>query len=230
MLLRMQNLEVHRDQRELAETILRAVRHIDRHAIIAGGAPRDWYLGMRANDIDIFINSGVFNSLGRVNFLYLLGKVIDAARLPVIAYEFTELGQDLSQEYASEHIHRVFQAEINGQVFQFIVCTGSTFNIVQTFSFTVSRGWCDPRHVLDGCIRISFTDGQNLQDRVLRFTETLTQRNQRYFNKIVERFPDWRLVLHTQESLVQTRSEVPIGNTTFNQSMHATSWPYGLQR
>lgn len=222
MLLRMQNLEVHADQRQLAETILQAVRNIDRHAIIAGGAPRDWYLGMRANDIDIFINSGVYNSLGRDNFVYLLSNVIDDISVNQYEYELSELGQDLPQEYASEHIQRVFQAEINGQVFQFIVCTGSTFNIVRTFPFTASRCWCVPSNVLDGEIQVYSSDGQDLQDRVLRFTETLTQRNQRYFNKIVERFPDWRLELHTPEPIESTRVEnIWVGSNSIY-------WPYNL--
>lgn len=221
MLLRMQNLEVNEEQRLLAADVLTAVRKIDRRAIIAGGAPRDWYLGMRANDIDIFINGEVFRVLGRDNFLYLLVNVIDAMTGGQYTYDFTELGQELSQEYASEHIHRVFQAEINGQVFQFIVYTGSTFNIVRTFPFTVSRGWCTPRDVLHGDIHVTYPVARDLQGRVLRYTETLSQRNQRYFNKIVERFPDWELVLPTPEPIE------PTGAVDIWSGMRRSNWFFG---
>ena len=195
MLLRMQNLEVHRDQRELAETILRAVRNLDRHAIIAGGAPRDWRLGTLANDIDIFINNNVYTSLGSDNFLYLLGTVIDDMTESQYEYTFEDLGTDIRQEYSSPHIQRVIEATIAGQQFQFIICMHRTWNIVSTFPFTASQVWCTPREIALGEVGGSFQAIRDMQSRVLRAVHPMDTVNQRYFQKMIERFPDWELVL-----------------------------------
>jgi len=41
-------------QRQSANAVLDKLRCLDSRAIIAGGAPRDWYFSKLANDIDIF--------------------------------------------------------------------------------------------------------------------------------------------------------------------------------
>lgn len=42
-------------QKFVADTILYKLFPIDPYCICAGGAPRDWYLGKVASDLDIFI-------------------------------------------------------------------------------------------------------------------------------------------------------------------------------
>lgn len=42
-------------QKSVADIVLSKLELLDRYCIIAGGAPRDWYLGMEATDIDVYL-------------------------------------------------------------------------------------------------------------------------------------------------------------------------------
>tara|TARA_R110000787_G_C13308602_1_gene435265 strand:- start:50 stop:631 length:582 start_codon:yes stop_codon:yes gene_type:complete len=44
------------EQKEIAEDVLTQLEIICPHAILAGGAPRDWYMGTPANDLDIYFS------------------------------------------------------------------------------------------------------------------------------------------------------------------------------
>jgi hypothetical protein len=44
------------EQKEIAEAVLTQLEIICPHAILAGGAPRDWYMGTSANDLDIYFS------------------------------------------------------------------------------------------------------------------------------------------------------------------------------
>jgi tRNA nucleotidyltransferase/poly(A) polymerase len=41
-------------QKIVADDVLEKLFSIDPHAIVAGGAPRDWFMGNLASDIDVF--------------------------------------------------------------------------------------------------------------------------------------------------------------------------------
>lgn len=45
-------------QQAVADTVLQRLLTIDPFAIIAGGAPRDWYLGREATDLDVYFYAG----------------------------------------------------------------------------------------------------------------------------------------------------------------------------
>lgn len=53
------------DQMGVANKVLSLLFPIDPHSIVAGGAPRDWYLGKEANDIDVFVyvRAGITNTM-----------------------------------------------------------------------------------------------------------------------------------------------------------------------
>ena len=54
-------------QKRLADTILQSLECISPYAILAGGAPRDWYFGMEAKDLDFYLYSSAITtkSLGK---------------------------------------------------------------------------------------------------------------------------------------------------------------------
>ena len=54
-------------QMRLADTILQSLECISPYAILAGGAPRDWYFGNEAKDLDFYLYSSAIttNALGK---------------------------------------------------------------------------------------------------------------------------------------------------------------------
>ena len=43
-------------QQSVADQVLEKISEIDKYARICGGAPRDWYLGQEANDLDVYFH------------------------------------------------------------------------------------------------------------------------------------------------------------------------------
>lgn len=51
----LEEIKIHHQQ-SVAAYIIALLRQIDPHACVAGGAPRDWYLGIPAQDLDFYYN------------------------------------------------------------------------------------------------------------------------------------------------------------------------------
>lgn len=49
-------------ERRLGEEVLERIKKIDPNAIIAGGAPRDWWMGNECSDIDIYLKAPELSS------------------------------------------------------------------------------------------------------------------------------------------------------------------------
>ena len=61
------------DQKAIADELLAKIELIDKNAILAGGAPRDWWAGVEANDLDFYLyfipENGVEHTRRTLEFL-----------------------------------------------------------------------------------------------------------------------------------------------------------------
>lgn len=64
-------------QKEVAREVLRKLKILDSSAVVLGGAPRDWYFGKPAKDIDFYI-SGSTNHI--LNSLHELGLKVSGIK------------------------------------------------------------------------------------------------------------------------------------------------------
>ncbi len=75
---------VMQEQMQLADSILSKLKVISPYAILAGGAPRDWYLGEKANDLDFYLYSSAQTVLTtRTQIASALGIDVDRIVLKV---------------------------------------------------------------------------------------------------------------------------------------------------
>lgn len=122
-----------RNQKHLADTMLKSIEVLDPKAIIAGGAPRDWCMGKTANDIDIYFYSP--------STRYEMKAQLNA----VLGIQVKELGgEELDGMYATmEGLKAVYEFIDKGQVYQLMQMgeVVSTFNVVDQFSTSICKTW-----------------------------------------------------------------------------------------
>lgn len=121
-------------QMNIAGDILHQLEIIHPYAVLAGGAPRDWYLGTPANDLDFyFYSSGGTVSSVKKQLDTLFGTdVFKSKRLHVLPMYKT-----------MKNIVRIWEGIIEGLQVQLIQLVGpkDTFSVVDQFSCSICKAW-----------------------------------------------------------------------------------------
>ena len=119
-------------QKETADKVLKALEILDPTCILAGGAPRDWYMAKPAKDLDFFVNLRNDFSLEqtKVSLESVLGTVV------------TRVGNSETFHYKlNPNILQVFECRIEGCPVQIVICSKPTWNLLDSFAFNVCKVW-----------------------------------------------------------------------------------------
>ena len=115
------------EQMKIAANILLRLRCISSTSLLAGGAPRDWFLGNTARDLDFYIHS-IMPAEGVIQGLMDVGLNVRTVGPP-------------EQLYAGNHssIRYVLEGEYCGMIFQIIVMDNavSSKRIFDTFDMSI---------------------------------------------------------------------------------------------
>jgi len=171
-------------QQKLADEIYELLYpHMPKDSILlGGGAPRDWYMGKEANDLDFFLFDEEALELKDVS--EILG--VEFYRLVAEKYgdEFNKMG--------------VYEAEYKGQTIQFIWRNQAPLETVKSFPVNMSQAW-----YIDG--EVFATD---LFEIGVRYKELLFSAGvlgERYLDKLDNKFPPlrgWRSHVHVRAMLL----------------------------
>ena len=169
-------------QKAVADKCLSMIELIDPTAIVAGGAPRDWYFGKEASDIDIFfyfradLNIPTIEyQLERVGFCNFksLGK--------------RELETDDSQYSKNPNLRYAWQAEIDGEVVQLILMNAPTFlSAVPKFPLNICRIWYKRSE-----INLTQDFKRAVKWKAIVKCDNLYADSDRYLEKIKSKFPEY---------------------------------------
>lgn len=119
-------------QQSVADSLLARLEAIDPHCIIAGGAPRDWYLGRQAKDLDVYLYVPQ-NSLLR-HFKTQL------AAIGINNIEQSTLSNDDARYISNPLVRWVFNYEESGEKVQLIVMKESTYtSVVRHFPLSICK-------------------------------------------------------------------------------------------
>lgn len=167
-------------QMEIAHMCLSLIEKFDPRAIIAGGAPRDWYMDKVATDIDIFFftHSSIGGGLLRKH-LGSLGFV----GVEQVGGEFFP-----AQYRLNPNIQRVFNAKVYGwsTPIQLIQYKKPTFGVVETFPLSISQAWFKR-----GEIHTTKHFQNSVKNKVVYKTSELYANGHAYIEKIRGKFPDY---------------------------------------
>ena len=164
-------------QQDIAQEILSKLEILDPYGILAGGAPRSWYLGKPANDLDFYICFCPCNMESRLKPLGLQVSRMSCERLQNSAYPEMQKIQD------------IFEGDFNGQAYQIMVMSELTMNcVVSEFGTSVCEAWW--KHG-----RIQVTDAFKLSHFLKTiYTKPDYSAKVKHVDKMRRYFPNYKVV------------------------------------
>lgn len=172
------NARTIKHQKKVADEVITKLRLIDRKAIVAGGAPRDWYFGNPAKDIDCYIYSR--SNEQTVESLRILGfNIVSIKQI-----------EEFNQEYTKcQYINQIVNVSYKGEDVQIMLWSIPLKNLVNSFPCSISKASYTPE------------GGINLDDEFvlgLAYNEVYLNRNYEddnpYILKIKLKFPTWTFI------------------------------------
>lgn len=170
-------------QKAVADKCLSMIELIDPTAIVAGGAPRDWYFGKEASDIDIFFYFRTDLPLAAVD-----------VQLEMVGFSgFKSLGkremetEDESQYSKNPNLRYAWEAEVDGEVVQLILMNSPTFrSAVPRFPLNICRIWYKR-----GEINLTQDFKRAVKWKAIVKCDNLYADSDRYLEKIKSKFPEY---------------------------------------
>lgn len=123
-------------QKQLANKLLSQLYIISPYVMLAGGAPRDWYFGKEAQDLDIYL----YSSAVTINAMQ---KQLKSAT----GFDFNhnwELQKDDTSLYTyMPQLRRVFEADIDGIKVQIMQLNNpqDEFKVIEAMSTSICKVW-----------------------------------------------------------------------------------------
>jgi hypothetical protein len=170
------------EQKKIADEILSTLSTIDKGCILAGGAPRDWYLGNPASDLDFYFENHEWNIMD-------IHRKLDALGLPTNCQE-----GDFQLYERNPHILAVFSGDVGGIVAQFICVNQSPTYAVREFALDLSQAWYTQG-------RVWTTNDFDIatSKKIIRITNNLYGDGDAYVQKILAKFPDYTFVGYSKK-------------------------------
>lgn len=164
-------------QQSIALEVLHKLEITDPSCILAGGAPREWWFGKKANDLDFYVFWGDNTTCGQ-----------DKLRLDRLGFKGYKMmdRNPLSELYGSiKELRRVWEVDYKGEKIQIMVMSQPTFNcVVNRFGCSVSKIWWKGKlHPTT-----EFIVSHHMKVNIIKDDYNAKES---YVKKMSERFPDY---------------------------------------
>ncbi len=165
-------------QQDIAREVLHKLEATDPNCILAGGAPREWWFGKEANDLDFYVFWGENTTCSE-----------DKLRLERLGFEgYRHMGRKpLQALYGSmKELRRVWEMDYKGETVQVMVMSQPTFSsVIERFGCSVSRIWWkgDNLHPT-----VDFLISHALE---INFIRDDYNASEDYVKKMQERYPEY---------------------------------------
>ena len=167
------------NQKKIANELLEKLEQIDPHCILAGGAPRDWYMGKEANDLDFYV----------YGYGWSIGLILKRFK-NIGIFGLVNLGEGPRPNtvYSSmKHLRCVYETTYKGQKIQIMIMNQPTFSsVVDYFGVTISQFWYKTGRI--GMKREALL---SIKYKVIGYKDDFSCK-EAYFKKIQERFKNYR--------------------------------------
>lgn len=177
------------EQKAIADILLRKLQAIDPNCIVAGGAPRDWYLGREAKDIDIFVYLPQIENNTQIRRRF--------RGLDLHPEKMARLIDEDDPQYDNPAIQSVWEGKLAGIIYQVILMNAPTFDsVIPMFDANIVKAWYK-----DGQIRATpdFVLGHRNKQIILADP---IQANSRHVRRLRELFPDYEFNYHEEDNPV----------------------------
>lgn len=194
----MNNIDTITHQKSVADLVLKQLFTIDPFSIVAGGAPRDWYLGKPATDIDAFFYDG------RQLTLSVVWDMLEAAGFKI---KEVKLGGHLPEWYKKNpYLKAVYDVEIKGVKVQLMRMAKPTFDcVIPNFPLSLCHIWYK-----NGKIVAEKPFLRSIKHKAIYKTSQIYNNEHSYINKILDKFPEYKYyesVENFSEAVVDNSSQ-----------------------
>ena len=180
-------------QMDVAQRVLNKLELFDPSCILAGGAPRDWYFGNLANDLDFYVYFRPdLPSRWRENQLEKVGLKGFKAK--------GRESQEFPENYKrNPHLMAVHEGIVSGEKVQIMFMDEKTFHcVVDLFPFGICQAWWKGKDYLDyltqSNIHTTRYFDESVNHKVLRLLNDLYGDSDGYIEKIKNKFPDYLFI------------------------------------
>jgi hypothetical protein len=177
-------------QKAVAEEVLNKLESFDPTCILAGGAPRDWFFGNEATDLDFFVYFRP--DLQQWHWSNMLQKV---------GLKFNKKGaEDFPENYKrNPHLLVVYEGNYKGEKIQVMFMDEKTFHcVVDLFPFGICQAWWKGVGFKDyftgSDIHTTRHFDESVKHKVLRLINDLYNDEDGYIQKIKSKFPDYLFI------------------------------------
>lgn len=167
-------------QKYIADGILDKLFPIDPYCICAGGAPRDWYLGKVASDLDIFIH---------VNPNLTLTKIDQMLKAVGLEPESHKAAHNLPEWYKKNpDLRCVYNLKVQDVPVQIMVMLTPTFSsVLPNFPLSICKIWYkNYKIVADKQFK------RSVAHNVIVKTSEIYNNADAYVKKIIDKFPNMK--------------------------------------
>lgn len=174
-------------QQVYADQILSMIERIDPLAIIAGGAPRDWYLGREATDLDVYFHPNPnWNVMTVRNQLVCAGfEFTDAANF--LEQVDIESNECRSQYLANQYLKAVYNPANTKMKVQLMWMSEPTSeSVLPQFTLNLSKAYYK-----NGKIGTDALFDLGVSKKAIIRTNSIYIDKDRYIDKIKAKFPDY---------------------------------------
>jgi hypothetical protein len=129
-----------KEQQEIANSVMSRLKIVDPYSLLAGGAPRDWYFGNPANDLDFyFVSTGITINAVRGQLSKLFGTV-------GLLMDGNPDGAGRSELYKTmPFLKRIWEFTYQGMAVQLIELSENLkqFKVVDHMDISICQCWWD---------------------------------------------------------------------------------------
>lgn len=197
----MRELNIIEKQKSVAKEFLNLLEITDPNCILAGGAPRDWWLDLVANDLDFYVYWGEHTTVGE-----------DEMRLTRLGFtpKRMQWNEQVLNYGTIPELRRVYEIDFKGEKIQVMVMSKPTFTcVIDRFGVSVSKAWFkgesirfNEEFLLSHLTKVCFLkDNYNAKET--------------YVEKITRKFPDYVMTKY---------SDYEIYNRIFGLRCNKLSW------
>lgn len=165
-------------QKEITLEVLHKLEAIDPFCILAGGAPRNWFLGKEANDLDFYVHldETLYATELRFKRIGLEAKLVD-------------FKSDAWKQYGiMEHLFRIFEVNYKGVDVQIMCMKENTFqSVIPCFGVSICMFWWKGGKVIP-------TDQAliSLLNKTLYIKDNYSAK-ELHVEKMIKYFPDFKI-------------------------------------
>lgn len=189
------------NEKRLGEEVLQRIKKIDPNAIIAGGAPRDWWMGKECSDIDIYLKAPELSS-----------DPLRQAAISLLGFNRVRSMSAVDEDYEGiSDLLAVFEFDYEGKTFNIMFMDEyCAFPYTGHFSCSI----CEIYY--DGQYHPSPKFMKTLLDKVIILSDDVDE-NTKHVQKIAGKFPGYTFAkfVKVRPSFVEVKVSADLGFDSF---------------